>query len=123
MAETKDKELEDLETKLTQLDHAVGKSISVLSAGKQVSIKQHLEALQTTANKTNECRRIAEAFKIAQKQEISEIKEWNLNLDVKLDATHVAIENLQKSITEAEKAEKFETHEEELKREMSLYEK
>ncbi len=46
-----------------------------------------------------------------------------MNLDVKLDAADVAIENLQKSLTEAEKAEKFETHEEELKREMSLHEK
>jgi hypothetical protein len=42
---------------------------------------------------------------------------------VKLDAADVAIENLQKFLTEAEKAEKFETHEEELKREMSLHEK
>ncbi len=123
MAETKDKELADLETRLTQLDLAVGKSISVLSAGKRVIIKRHLEALQTTANETSECTRIAEAFKIAKKQEISEIKEWNLNLDVKLDAADVAIENLQKFLTEAEKAEKFETHEEELKREMSLHEK
>ena len=123
MSVTNDKDLADLETKLTPLELAVGKSTSVLSAGKRVSIKRHLEALQTTANEANECRRVVEAFKIAQKQEISEINEWNLTVDVKLDAADVAIENLQKFLADAEKAERFETHEEELRREMSLHEK
>ena len=116
------KELAELETKLMQLDLAVEKSKTLLSAGKRVAIKRHLQALQTTANEANECRRIAEAFKIAQKEEISAIQQWNSDLDLKLDPADVAIENLQKFLADAEKADMFETHEEELKRERSLHE-
>ena len=116
------KELANLATKLTQLEFAVGRSETLLSAGKRVSIKRHLQALQTTANEANECRRLAEAEKIAKKEEVSEIKEWNSNLDLKLDAADVAIEKLEKFLADAEKAERFETHEEELKRERSLHE-
>ena len=116
------KELADLETKLTQLDLAVEKSKTLLSAGKRLTIKRHLQALQKTANEANEYRRKAEAFKIGKKEEISAIQEWNSSLDLKLDAADVAIENLQKFFADAEKAEKFETHEEELRRERSLHE-
>ena len=117
------KELANLATKLMQLELAMGRSETLLSAGKRVSIKRHLQALQTTANEANECRRLAEAEKIAKKEEVSEIKEWNSNLDLKLGAADVAIEKLEKFITDAEKAERFETHKEELKQERSLHEK
>ena len=43
-------------------------------------------------------------------------------LYLKLDAADVAIENLQKFLADAEKTEKFETHEDELRRERSLHE-
>ena len=102
MAMDEIKELADLETKLTQLDLAVGKSKTLLSAGKRLTVKRHLQALQKKANEANEYRRKAEAFKIGKKEEISAIQEWNSSLDVKLDAADVAIENLQKFLADAE---------------------
>ena len=91
------KELTDLKTKPTQLNLAVEKLKTLLSAGERLTIKQHLQPLQKkTANKANENRRKAEAFKIVKKEEISAIQEWNSSLDLKLDAAYVAVENLEK---------------------------
>ncbi|CAB4033381.1 Proto-oncogene tyrosine- kinase receptor Ret, partial [Paramuricea clavata] len=117
------KELENLETKLTQLEIATEKSKTLLSSGKRVAIKRHLDALQTTANEANECRRTVEAFKITNKEELSEIKKWNDDLDLKFEPADAAIQNLEHFLAEAKKAEKFVTHEEELKHEMILHEK
>jgi hypothetical protein len=64
------KKLANLETKLTQLEIATEKSKTLLSSGKRVAIKRHLDALQTTANEANECRRTVEAFKITNKEEL-----------------------------------------------------
>ena len=61
------KETTDLETKLTQLNIAVERTQAILSSGKRLSIKRHLEALQTTAKETNDCKRAAEAVKITNK--------------------------------------------------------
>ena len=117
------KELANLETKLTQLEIATEKSKTLLSSGKRVAIKRHLDALQTTANEANECRRTVEAFKITNKEELSEIKKWNDDLDLKFEPADAAIQNLEHFLAEAKKAEKFVTHEEELKNEMLLHEK
>ncbi len=107
------KELSNLATKLTQLQIATEKSQVVLSTGKRVAIKRHLDALQTTANEASQCRRTAEAFKIENKEELSQIKEWNNELDLKFDAADAAIQNLEDFLAEAEKAEKVVTCEEE----------
>jgi hypothetical protein len=117
------KKLANLETKLTQLEIATEKSKTLLSSGKRVAIKRHLDALQTTANEANECRRTVEAFKITNKEELSEIKKWNDDLDLKFEPADAAIQNLEHFLAEAKKAEKFVTHEEELKHEMLLHEK
>ena len=90
MAMDEIKELADLKTKLTQLDLAVEKSKKILSAGKRLTIKRHLQALQKTANEANEYKQKAKAFKIVKKEEISAIQEWNSSLDLKLDAADVA---------------------------------
>lgn len=116
------KERTNLVTKLTQLEIAIEKSKVLLSAGKRVAIKRHLDALQTTANEANEHRRTVEALKIEDKEELTKIKEWNDELDLKFDAADAAIQNLEQFLAEAEKAERVVTHEEELKREQSLHE-
>ena len=116
------KELSNLATKLTQLQIATEKSETLLKAGKRVAIKRHLAALQTTANEANECRRTAEAFNIENMEELSKIKEWNDELDLKFDVADGAIQNLENFLAEAKKAEMFVTHEEELKHQKLLHE-
>ena len=121
------KELANLETKLTQLKIATEKSKTLLSSGKRVAIKRHLDALQLNNGQPDqcyECRRTVEAFKITNKEELSEIKKWNdADLDLKFEPADAAIKNLEHFLAEAKKAEKFVTHEEELKHEMLLHEK
>ena len=63
------KETTDLETKLTQLNIAVKRTQAILRSGKRVSIKCHLEALQTTAKETNDCKCAVEAVKITNNEE------------------------------------------------------
>ena len=94
----------------------------MLNAGKRVAIKRHLAALQTTANEANECRRTTEAFKIENKEELSKIKEWSDELDLKFDVAHAAIQNLENFFAEAKEAKMFVTHEEELKHQKFLHE-
>ncbi|CAB3988630.1 Hypothetical predicted protein [Paramuricea clavata] len=75
-----EKEMTDLETKLTQLSIGVERTQAILDSGKRVAIKRHLEALQT-AKETNECKRTVEAAKITEKEELSKINEWSDEID------------------------------------------
>jgi hypothetical protein len=65
-----EKEMTDLETKLMQLSIGVERTQAILDSGKRVAIKRHLEALQTTAKETNECKRTVEVAKITEKEEL-----------------------------------------------------
>ena len=58
------KELANFATKLMQLELAMGRS-------------ETLNVRNTLTNEANECRRLAKAERIAKKEEVSEIKEWN----------------------------------------------
>ena len=80
-----EKEMTDLETKLTQLSIGVERTQAILDSGKRVAIKRHLEALQTTAKETNECKSIVEAAKITEKEELSKINECSDEIDHKFD--------------------------------------
>ena len=117
------KETTDLETKLTQLNIAVERTQAILSSGKRVSIKRHLEALQTTAKETNDCKRAVEAVKITNKEERTKIDEWNSEIDSQFEKADEASSQLEKWLVDAERAEKFVAQEEELKHELKMHEK
>ncbi|CAB4007532.1 Hypothetical predicted protein [Paramuricea clavata] len=118
-----EKEMTDLETKLTQLSFGVKRTQAILDSGKRVAIKRHLEALQTTAKETNECKRTVEAAKITEKEELSKINEWSDEIDHKFDIADEAMMRLEKWLVDAERAEKFVTQEEQFKYELKLHEK
>jgi hypothetical protein len=118
-----EKEMTDLETKLTQLSIGVERTQAILDSGKRVAIKRHLEALQTTAKETNECKRTVEAAKITEKEELSKINEWSDEIDHKFDIADEAMMRLEKWLVDAERPEKFVTQEEQFKYELKLHEK
>ncbi|XP_028415553.1 uncharacterized protein LOC114538695 [Dendronephthya gigantea] len=114
---------EKLETKLTQLKIAVGRTQAILDSGKRVAIRRHLDALQTIAKETNNCKRAVEAEKIANKEDLTKIDEWNSEIDDKFELADEATAQLETWLTEAKRAEKFVAQEEQLKNELRLHEK
>ena len=113
----------NLNTKLTQLKIGVERTKNILDSGKRVAIRRHLEALQTTAKETNECKRTVEAAKIAEKEELAQIKKWSDEIDGKFEAADEAMARLETWLVEVERAEKFVTQEEQFKYELKLHEK
>ena len=117
------KETKDLQTKLTQLNIAVERTEAILSSGKRVSIERRLEALQTTAKETNDCKRAVEAEKITNKEERMKIDEWNNVIDSEFEKADEATSKLEKWLVDAERAEKFVAQEDELKHQLKMHEK
>lgn len=117
------KETIDLQTKLTQLNIAVERTEAILSSGKRVSIKRHLEALQTTAKETNDYKRAVEAEKITNKEERTKIDEWNNVIDSEFEKADEATSKREKWLVDAERAEKFVAQEDELKHQLKMHEK
>ena len=113
----------DLETKLTQLGIGLKRTSTILDAGKSESIKRHLETLQTIAKETDQCKRTVEGKKIAKKEDISKINEWNDQIDGKLEEADNEVKRLQEWLDEKERAQKFVAQEEQFKFEVKLHEK
>ncbi len=107
----------DLETRLTQLSIVVGRTKAILDSGKQVAIKRHLEALQTTTKVA------VETTKISEKVELAEINKWSEEIDGKFEVADEAMMGLEKWLTDTEKVEQFVTQEEQIKYELRLHEK
>ena len=119
----KNKAETDLETRLTQLSLVVKRSQCIIESGKQVAIKRHLEALQTTAKEASKCKLALKVIKIAEKEEQTVIDEWSKQIDEKFDAADEATMRHEKWLADADKAEQFVTQEEQLKFELKLHEK
>ena len=94
-----------------------------MDAGKSESIKRHLETLQTIVKETDQCKRTVEGKKIAKKEDISKINEWNDEIDGKLEEADNEVKRLQEWLDEKERAQKFVAQEEQFKFEVKLHEK
>ena len=88
-------EMTGLETKLTQLKMGVDRTEAILNSGKRAAIKRNLEALQTTAKETSECKRVVEAQKITKKEGLEEINAWSDEIDREFEAADEAITTLE----------------------------
>ena len=111
----------DLETKLTQLDLAVEKSKTLLSAGKRLTLSDTSRRYKKLLTRRMSIDGKPKPLKLVKGRDFSN-SGMEFKLRLKTRCVDVAIENLQKFLADAEKAEKFETHEEELRRERSLHE-
>ena len=112
----------DLQTKLTQLNIAVERAEAILSSGKRVSIN-YLEALQTAAKETKDCKRAVVAEKNTNKEERTKIDEWNNLIDSEFEKADEAMLKLEQWLVDAERAEKFVAQEDELTHQLKMHEK
>ena len=75
----------NLEIKVTQLDMAVDKTNTVLHGGKNEAIERHISSFKYISSEINHMRLNLEASKLAAKEEMTAIEEWNARLDAKLE--------------------------------------
>jgi hypothetical protein len=113
----------NLDTKLTQLSMAVKRTGNILDAGKRESIKRHLGTLQTIIKEANQCKGTVEAQKISNKEDISKIDEWNVEIEGKLEIADNEVTRLEQWLAENERNEKFVAQEELFKLEMAMHQK
>jgi hypothetical protein len=95
-----------LETKLTQLEITVKRTEFVLTSGRREQIRRHLEALKAISHETDECKRAVEVKK-ENKEESTEINEWNQGIDKRLNTADYEISRLEGWLNEKDKEEKF----------------
>ncbi len=102
---------------------AVKRTGNTLDAVKRESIKRHLGTLQTITKEANQCKGTVEAQKISNKEDISKIDEWNVEIEGKLEIADNEVTRLEQWLAENERNEKFVAQEELFKLEMAMHEK
>ena len=112
----------NLKTKLVQLGTATDKTATVLSTGKESSIKRHVEALREILNDVSKLVRTVEAEKITAKQNIDEIKTWVDGMETKINDGDEKIKRLEEWLSEAQEKREIDNHKKRMNFEMELYE-
>ena len=112
----------NLKTKLVQLGTATDKTATVLSTGKESSIKRHVEALREILNDVSKLVRTVEAEKITAKQNIDEIKTWVDGMETKINDGDEKIKLLEEWLSEAQEKREIDDHKKRMNFEMELYE-
>ena len=83
-----------LNTKLTQLRNAVGKTKTVIDSSKREAIERQYAAVKFISTDVNQMRFAVEAKKIEDKEENDDINAWNEDVDARLAEADNEIESL-----------------------------
>ena len=79
----------NLDIKFTQLKMAIGKTNTIIEAGKTEAIERHLSTLRSLTTEINRMRLEVEATKIGAKEELADIEEWNTAFDAQLEEANL----------------------------------
>lgn len=85
-----------LDIKLTQLKMTIGKTNTVVEAGKAESIERQLSTLRSITAEISRMRLEVEAKKIEAKEEMTEIETWNAEIDAQLEKADLEVEKVLK---------------------------
>ena len=85
-----------LQTKLIQLQITVGRTKNILETRNQEAIERHQKALKVIIAEAEQCKMAEEAKKIAEKQDLTEISEWNTEIELKIASADHEINRLKK---------------------------
>ena len=117
----------NLAIKITQLEMTMAKTNTVLKSAKLEAIERQYATLKSITADVERMRIEVEAKKLADKEEISEIQEWNATLDAKLEKTGDEVRSVRKWLDERKKEagvhaqeEKFQFEEKLLKTKFEL---
>ena len=111
-----------VETKITQMKLAAERTGKILDASKQGAIERHLKALQAIISETDHCKRTVEAKKIGDKQDLTEIGDWNAETETKIGKAEDEVNRLQQWFDGKRMEEENYAREEKLKFEVKLEE-
>ena len=104
-----------LDIKLTQLKMTIGKTNTVVEAGKAESIERQLSTLRSITAEISRMRLEVEAKKIEAKEEMTEIETWNAEIDVQLEKADLEVEKVLKWIEDRKREAQALVQEEQLK--------
>ena len=104
-----------LDIKFTQLKMAIGKTNTIIEAGKTEAIERHLSTLRSLTTEINRMRLEVEATKIGAKEELADIEEWNTAIDAQLEEADSEVNKTRTWIDNRKKEAEAIIKEEELK--------
>ena len=110
-----------MEIKVTQLEMAMMKTNAVLEKGKHETIERHLSTLKHLSSEVNRMRLDVEAAKLAAKEEITALQEWNDRLDAKLEKADSDVEKVRTWLDDRRKEEEARAQEQKLHFEAKLH--
>ena len=116
-------EVTALETKITQLKRAIGKTETIVNNGKEQAIVRHVDTIKETLSEVNKLRREIEATKISEGVNDEEIDEWNSEIESVMESGDEAIEKLQEWLKTKELRLEEIQHEQKAEREKQEQEK
>ena len=111
----------NLEIKVTQLDMAVDKTNTVLHGGKNEAIKRHISSMKYISSKINHMRLNLEASKLAAKEEMTAIEEWNARVHTKLEKADSDVAKARKWLDDRKREEESNAQEQKLYFEQKLH--
>ena len=95
----------EMEIKVTQLDMAVDKTNAVLHGGKNEAIDRHNSSLKYISSEINHMRLNLEVSKLAAKEEMTAIEEWNMWLNAKLEKANSDVAKVRKWLDDRKREE------------------
>ena len=84
----------NMEIKVTQLEMKMMKTNTVLEKGKHEAIERHLSTLKHLSSEVNRMHLDVEAAKLAAKEEITALQEWDDRLDAKMEKADSDVERV-----------------------------
>ena len=111
----------NMEIKVTQLEMAMMKTNAVLEKGKHETIERHLSTLKHLSSEVNRMRLDVEAAKLAAKEEITALQEWNDRLDAKLEKADSDVEKVRTWLDDRRKEKEARAQEQKLHFEAKLH--
>ena len=111
----------NMEIKVTQLEMAMMKTNAVLEKGKHEAIERHLSTLKHLSSEVNRMRLDVEVAKLAAKEEIAALQEWNDRLDAKLEKADSDVERVRTWLDDHRKEKEAHAQEQKLHFEAKLH--
>ena len=111
----------NLTIKVTQLEMTMAKTNTVLQTAKLEAIERQYATLKSITADVERMRIQVEAKKLADKEEIGAIQEWNATLDAKLEKADDEVRSVREWLDERKKQADVHTQEKQLQYEEKLY--
>lgn len=105
----------NLEIKVTQLKMSIGKTNTIVEAGKPEAIERHLSTLRSLTTEINRMRLEVEATKLGAKEEIADIEAWNSGIDAQLEKADCEVDKMRTWIDDRKREAEAVVKQEELK--------